>query len=107
MAFVTGAFFAGTAGVLFAHYTSYITPSHFSFMRSIELVVMVTLAGSGSISGTIVAAVVLTYLPEELRAFSEWRMVIYSLLLIVMMLLRPEGLLGSRELWWTRKRLAD
>jgi branched-chain amino acid transport system permease protein len=98
LAFVVGAFFAGVAGALFAHYEGYITPRHFQFMRSIELVVMVTLAGAGSLSGTILAATVLTVMPELLRSFSEWRMVIYSLLLIIMMLLRPEGLLGSREL---------
>ena len=98
MAFVVGAFFAGVAGALFAHFEGYITPRHFQFMRSIELVVMVTLAGAGSLSGTILAAIVLTVMPELLRSFSEWRMVIYSLLLIIMMLLRPEGLLGGREL---------
>lgn len=98
LAFVVGAFFAGVAGALFAHFEGYITPRHFQFMRSIELVVMVTLAGAGSLSGTILAAIVLTVMPELLRSFSEWRMVIYSLLLIIMMLLRPEGLLGGREL---------
>lgn len=98
LAFAVGAFFAGVAGALFAHFEGYITPRHFSFMRSIELVVMVTLAGAGSLSGTILAAIVLTLMPELLRSFSEWRMVIYSLLLIVLMLLRPEGLLGNREL---------
>ena len=98
LAFVVGAFFAGVAGALFAHFEGYITPRHFQFMRSIELVVMVTLAGAGSLSGTILAAIVLTLMPELLRSFSEWRMVIYSLLLIIMMLLRPEGLLGGREL---------
>ena len=98
LAFVVGAFFAGLTGALFAHFEGYITPRHFQFLRSIELVVMVTLAGAGSISGTILAAIILTLMPEMLRSFNEWRMVIYSLLLITMMLLRPEGLLGSREL---------
>jgi len=68
--------------------------------------VMVVLGGSGSITGVIIAAAVLTCLPEALRFIKEWRMVIYSLLLILMMLLRPQGLLGSRELWWTRRRVA-
>jgi branched-chain amino acid transport system permease protein len=114
MAFVVGAFLAGVAGGLFAHYDTYIAPQEFSFMRSVELVVMVTLAGSGSISGTIVAAVVLTYLPEFLRRLpppfrqlSEFRMVVYSLILVLMMLLRPAGLLGNRELWWTRRRMVS
>ncbi len=107
LAFMVGAFFAGMAGALFAHFEGYITPRHFSFMRSIELVVMVTLAGAGSISGTILAAIVLTLLPELLRGFSEFRMVIYSLLLIVMMLARPNGLLGGRELLWRKRKRVD
>ena len=55
----------------------------------------------------ILATIVLTWLPEQLRFFSQWRMIIYSLGLIIMMLVRPEGLLGSREIWWTRRRLAS
>ena len=80
-------------------------PASFGFMRSIEIVVMVVLGGSGSITGAILAAGVLTYLPEQLRFMAKWRMVIYSLLLIGMMLLRPEGLLGRREIRWTRRTL--
>lgn len=106
MAFVIGAFFAGVAGGLSAAWVSgNIAPTGFGFMRSIEIVVMVVLGGSGSITGVILAAIVLTWLPEQLRFLHDWRMVIYSLLLIVMMLVRPEGLLGRRELWWTRRRL--
>ena len=105
LAFGIGAFFAGIAGALSAMWFSDLDPSGFGFMKSIEIVVMVVLGGSGSITGVILAAVVLTYLPEQLRFLHDWRMVIYSLLLIVMMLLRPEGLLGRRELWWTRRRL--
>lgn len=99
LAFVIGAFFAGVAGAMLAHYEGYITPANFNFMQSIELVVIVTLAGAGSISGTIVMTAVLTYLPETLRGFADLRMIIYSLLLIVMMLLRPNGILGNRELF--------
>jgi branched-chain amino acid transport system permease protein len=105
-AFVIGAFFAGVAGGLSALWFGDIDPSAYGFMRSIELVVMVVLGGSGSITGVVLAAAVLAYLPEQLRFLKDWRMVIYSLLLIVMMLVRPEGLLGRRELWWTRRRLA-
>jgi ABC-type branched-subunit amino acid transport system permease subunit len=104
LSFMIGAFFAGVAGALYAHYDGYLHPTRFDIMRSIELVVMVTLGGLGSISGAVLAAVVLTILPEVLRPVAEWRMVIYSLLLIGMMLGRPQGLLGGRELWWTRKR---
>ena len=104
MAFVIGAFFAGVAGGLLATYDGNLAPESFRFMRSIEIVVMVVLGGSGSITGCILAAIVLTLAPELLRFFSEWRMVIYSLVLIITMLVRPEGLLGSREIWWTKRR---
>ena len=106
-AFVIGAFFAGVAGGIQALWLGNLDPNAFGFMKSIDIVVMVVLGGSGSITGAVAAAVVLTYLPEQLRFAQAWRMVIYSLLLIVMMLVRPEGLLGRRELWWTRKRLAS
>jgi branched-chain amino acid transport system permease protein len=105
-AFVIGAFFAGVAGAMFALYERSITPSYFGFQKSIELVAIVTLGGLGSISGAILAATVLTLLPEVLRPIQEYRMIIYSLLLITMMLLRPQGLLGGRELWlwpWRRR----
>ena len=105
-AFVIGAFFAGVAGGLIACYDGNLAPESFRFVRSIEIVVMVVLGGSGSITGVILATIVLTWLPEQLRFFAQWRMIIYSLGLIIMMLVRPEGLLGSREIWWTRRRLA-
>jgi branched-chain amino acid transport system permease protein len=103
-AFAIGAFFAGVAGALSATFTENLAPGSFNFMKSIEIVVMVVLGGSGSISGAILAAIVLTWLPEQLRRLENWRLVIYALLLIVMMIVRPEGLLGSRELWFTRRR---
>jgi branched-chain amino acid transport system permease protein len=103
-AFIIGAFFGGVAGALFALYERSITPSYFNFQKSIEIVVMVTLGGLGSISGAIVAAIVLTLLPEVLRPIADYRMIIYSLLLVLMMLLRPQGLLGGRELWGWRRR---
>jgi branched-chain amino acid transport system permease protein len=104
-AFVIGAFFAGVAGVLTALWSGNLDPGAFNFVRSIEIVVMVVLGGSGSITGAILAAVVLTYLPEQLRFLQDWRLVIYALLLIIMMLVRPEGLLGNRELWIMRRRI--
>lgn len=109
LAFVIGAFFAGVAGGLQATQVFVIDPKAFGFMQSVLIVVMVVLGGSGSITGVILAAIVLTWLPEQLRSLQslhveDWRMVIFSLLLIVMMLVRPEGLLGRREIWWTRKR---
>lgn len=97
-AFATGAFFAGLAGGLFAHLMGYIAPKNFEFMRSIEILVMVVLGGLGSITGSIVATIILTILPEALRSFSQYRMVLYSGLLIIMMLFRPQGLMGTKEL---------
>ena len=98
LAFVLGAFFAGVAGGLFAHFLSYLNPSSFTFLKSIEVIAMVVLGGMGSISGSVIAAIVLTLLPEVLRPVKEFRMVIYSLMLIVLMITRPQGLLGTREL---------
>jgi branched-chain amino acid transport system permease protein len=109
LAFVIGAFFAGIAGGLFAHYLSYLNPNSFTFLKSIEVVAMVVLGGMGSISGSVLAAIVLTLLPEVLRPVREYRMVIYSLMLIVLMITRPGGLLGSREIslaWLKRRRAA-
>jgi branched-chain amino acid transport system permease protein len=103
VAFVIGAFFGGVAGAMFALHERSITPSYFGFQKSIEIVVMVTLGGLGSISGAILAAVILTLLPEVLRPIAEYRMILYALLLVAMMLLRPQGLLGGRELWPRRR----
>jgi branched-chain amino acid transport system permease protein len=97
VAFVVGAFFAGTAGGLYGHYTLSIDPKGFDFMRSIEIVVMVILGGMGNTPGVIAAAVLLTLLPEWLRSFDQYRMVFYSLLLIILMLTRPQGLFSWRR----------
>jgi branched-chain amino acid transport system permease protein len=104
-AFVIAAFFAGIAGGLFAHESGIIlSPRDAGFQRSIELVIMVVLGGKGSISGVVLAAALLASLPELLRDFDQYRMIAYAVLLIGMMLLRPQGLFGSRELWdlWSR-----
>jgi branched-chain amino acid transport system permease protein len=98
VAFVIGAFFAGMAGGLYGHYALFIAPGGFDFTRSIEIVVMVILGGMGNTAGVIAAAVLLTLLPEWLRSFDQYRMVFYSLLLIVLMLTRPQGLFT-----WKRK----
>lgn len=97
LAFILSSFFAGIAGGLYAHYITILDPSVFDFNFSIEILVMVVLGGMGSFTGATLAAVVLTYLPELLRSFSDYRMLVYSLLLIVMMIFRPQGLLGKRE----------
>ncbi|HEV7484766.1 MAG TPA: branched-chain amino acid ABC transporter permease [Thermoanaerobaculia bacterium] len=113
-AFIIGSFMAGVAGGLYAHYTMYLNPQTFMFVKSFEVVVMVVLGGLGSISGSVVAAVILTFLPEGLRSVKDYmpggrdpRMVIYSIMLIVLMLTRPQGLLGRRELWQVLRRRKD
>jgi branched-chain amino acid transport system permease protein len=95
-AFVIAAFFAGMAGALFAHYT-YLHTNSFTFMKSIEVIVMVVLGGMGSLVGSILGATVLTALPEALRFASAERLIIYSLLLIILMIARPQGILGKTE----------
>jgi branched-chain amino acid transport system permease protein len=101
-AFVIGAFFAGVAGGLFAHYLTYLNPAMFNFNKSFEIIIMIVLGGMGSLTGAVFAAVLLTVIPEALRPLQEitgldFRMVIYSLLLIILMLTRPNGLFGTHE----------
>jgi branched-chain amino acid transport system permease protein len=96
-AFVVGAFFAGVAGGLYAHSKQFLTPGGFNFMQSIAIVVMVILGGMGNTIGVIIAAILLTLLPEFLRPVAEYRMIIYSLLLIILMLTRPQGLFSLRK----------
>jgi branched-chain amino acid transport system permease protein len=97
-AFVISAFFAGVAGGLFGHLNQFLVPTSFNILLSIMVIAMVVLGGLGSTTGAIAAAVILTVLPEALRKFQEVRMLIFSGLLIVLMLVRPQGLLGDREL---------
>lgn len=96
-AFVIGAFFAGIAGGLFGHYLMYLHTNSFTFMKSIEVIIMVVLGGMGSITGSILAAIIMTILPEFLRVVKDYRMVIYSLTLIILMLTRPQGIFGVEE----------
>lgn len=114
LAFVIAAFFAGIAGGLYAHFKQFIHPEGFNFMKSVDIVVMVILGGMGNTVGVCIAAVLLTILPEVLRAVAkiEWlphwlqqvaenRMILYSLLLIILMLARPQGLFGG----WGKKKV--
>lgn len=101
--FVLSSFFAGVAGALFAHFTNFINPSSFTYLQSVNAVIMVVLGGMGSMTGSITAAILITALPEALRPLQEitgvdLRMVIYALILILVMILRPKGLFGNREL---------
>jgi branched-chain amino acid transport system permease protein len=108
LAFLIGAFFAGMGGALYAHQIVYIQPQAFGFLFSIQFVTMVVLGGTGSITGSVLAAVVLTLLPEVLRPLATYRLVLYALLLIILMLTRPQGIFGSREIslsgYFTRRR---
>lgn len=105
-AFVIGAFFAGVAGGLYAHYISFIEPKQFDFVKSIEVVVMVIVGGMGHNIGVLFAAILLTVLPEALRPVAEYRMVLYSLALIIIMISRPQGLFGDSKylLTWIRDK---
>lgn len=98
MAFALGAFFAGVAGALYASYFYFIKPNTFGFMKSIDILVIVVLGGMGSITGSVIAAVVLAVLTTFLQSFTEVRMIVYALLLVAIMLFRPQGLLGTKEI---------
>lgn len=102
-AYAVGSFLGGVGGALFAHNLTFIKPDVFGFMKSIEILMMVVLGGLGSIPGTILGAGVLTVAPEILRFFSDYRNLFYGGLLVVMMIYRPNGLLGGINL---RKAIA-
>jgi branched-chain amino acid transport system permease protein len=106
-AFVISSAMAGAGGVLLAHFDGYLNPKSFEFIKSFEILIMIILGGLGSIVGSVLGAVLLTVLPEALRGFAEYRMVIYSLLLIILMITRPQGLLGKTAAfkgWRARKK---
>ena len=97
MAFTMAAFFAGIAGGLYSHYIK-IQAINFNFNKSIEFLIIVVLGGLGSFTGSIFSAVLLTFLPELLRSFSEFRMLIYSAALILIMIFKPSGIFGTYEI---------
>jgi branched-chain amino acid transport system permease protein len=98
IAFTVGAAFAGVAGGLFSHYFYIAHPASFTFMKSFDILTMVVLGGMGSISGSITAAILLTFISAAMASYPEWRMVVYSLMLIVLMIHRPQGLFGNKEI---------
>lgn len=98
LAFVIAAFFAGVAGSLCAHYVGFIEPNGFGFVKSTEILTFVVLGGMGSISGSIIGSIILTFLPEMLRGIKDLRMIIYSVALILLMIFRPTGILGTKEI---------
>jgi len=99
IAFSLSAFFAGVGGGLFAHVLRFIHPDNFSFIKSIDYLIYLYAGGMGSITGSILAATGLTILPEFLRVinFQQWRMVVYPLFLVILMLRKPDGIFGNRE----------
>ena len=98
ISFVIGAFCAGIAGALYASYFYFLKPDLFGFLKSIDVLVIVVLGGLGSISGSVLAAILLAIISTVLQTFPELRMVFYALLLIIIMIFRPQGLMGSKEL---------
>ena len=97
LAFAYSAFFAGVAGGMYAHYIGILGAKNFDFNKSIDILVIVVLGGLGSFTGSAIGAIVLTILPEMLRGFNDYRMFIYAVMLILMMMFRPSGLLGTKE----------
>jgi branched-chain amino acid transport system permease protein len=106
IAFVVSSAMAGVAGGLFAHYLMYINTNSFTFLRSFEIIIMIVIGGLGSITGSVLGAVLFISLTEGLREFAQYRMVLFSLLLIVLMIVRPQGILGHKEFvtFLTRRR---
>lgn len=98
LAFVIGAMFAGLAGTLYAHYFYIIKPETFNFLKSFDILVMVVLGGLGSTTGAVIAAVFITSLTAALQSFPAIRMILYSLILIIVMIYRPRGMMGNKEL---------
>jgi branched-chain amino acid transport system permease protein len=95
MAFAGGAWVAGAAGTLFASLQDSVFPNNFDFPQLVVIYCMVILGGLGNIAGVVIGAVLLTILPEFLREYGAYRMMLYGLILIVLMALRPQGLLGE------------
>lgn len=93
--FALGTFLAGIGGALYAHFLSYINPSDFGFLKSVDILSMIVLGGLGSVPGAVIGASVLAAAPEFLRFMSQYRMLVYGALLVFLMVFRPNGLLGG------------
>jgi branched-chain amino acid transport system permease protein len=111
IALFISAFYAGVAGGLFGFFMAYLSPSMFTMTRSQDLLAAVVFGGMQSLIGPTLAAFVLVAVPEVLRVFSDWRLIIYGLLFVIIMLFRPQGLLGYTEMnfevtrLWVMRRL--
>lgn len=98
IAFALGSFFAGIAGGLYSHNFYIILPTNFGFLKSFDILIFVVLGGLGSLSGAVISAILLTLVSTFLQDFPETRMILYSLVLVIVMLYRPQGLMGTREI---------
>lgn len=107
MTFTVAAFFAGVGGGIYAHYMTAMIPTNFNFMYSAELLSEVIIGGTGSLTGSIIGAAFLSSLPEMTRQFSQYRMLVYSVILVLVMIFKPGGIFGTWEFSLTRiiKRL--
>ena len=93
LSFAQGAFIAGLAGAMFAHTIGYISPADFSYHRAVEILIFTVFGGSEVILGSVFGATILTLLPELLRFISEFRYIIYGIMLVILMAVRPQGIL--------------
>ncbi|QED49220.1 branched-chain amino acid ABC transporter permease [Cytobacillus dafuensis] len=98
IAFALGSFFAGVAGGLYSHNFYIIQPTNFGFLKSFDILIFVVLGGLGSLSGAVISAILLTLVSTFLQDYPETRMIMYSLVLVIVMLYRPQGLMGTREI---------
>ena len=106
ISFVISAAYAAVGGALYAHYLGYLQPLMFQLTKSTEMTIMVIFGGLGSIGGSVIGAVLLTFLPELLRSFANWRLVFYGAAVVLIMISRPQGLMGGMELtdFWRKFR---
>jgi branched-chain amino acid transport system permease protein len=105
MSFVISSMFAGIAGGLLGHYTMYLHPNTFLFITSFNVIIMIVIGGLGSIEGAVLGAVLFTVVQEVFRGFGAFRLVNFSVLLVLIMIYRPQGLLGSWTLFRSRRRV--
>lgn len=103
LGFAQGAFVAGVAGALSAHVTFFISPADFSYHKAVEILIFAVLGGSEVILGPLLGSTILTLLPETLRFASDYRMVIYGVILVLMMIFRPQGILDANMIRWFTK----
>jgi branched-chain amino acid transport system permease protein len=104
MSFVISSMFAGIAGGLFAHYTAYLHPNTFQFVTSFQVIIMIVIGGLGSIEGAVLGAILVRVGLEAFRGFGDFRLVNFAILLVLVMIFRPQGLLGSWTLFRGRRK---